>query len=329
MPSPELKRALIVGVTGQDGSYLADMLLEKTYYEVWGCVRPRGQGRDLSNLTPSTIEHIHWVEADINDTEALVSALTLSRPAEIYNLAALSYVPSSWPSVLTAMETNAIGAVRLFEAARRVCPDARIYQASSSEMFGNVPPPQDELTPMHPVSPYGVAKLAAHAMAHVYRLSYGQFIACGICFNHESPRRGTQFVSRKIAKRVAEIKMGLESTLHLGDITARRDWGYAPDYVDAMWMMLQHTAPEDFIIASGQSHSVREFMVAAFDVVGIGDWQNYVKTDETQVRPTEIRRLVGSTKKAQRVLGWLPTTDFQTLVRIMVEAELEVLEQCR
>lgn len=325
MSTSHLKRAFIIGPTGQDGSYLADMLLEKTYYEVWGCARPRGQGRDISNLLPSTLEHIHWVEADINDGEALTSALTLARPDEIYNLAAMSYVPSSWPSVLTAMETNAIGAVRLFEAARRACPDARIYQASSSEMFGNVAPPQDEMTPMHPVSPYGVAKLAAHAMAHVYRLSYGQFIACGICFNHESPRRGTQFVSRKIAKRVAEIKMGLETTLELGDLTARRDWGYAPDYVEAMWMMLQHTAPEDFVIASGQSHSVREFMVAAFERIGISDWHNYVKTDESYVRPTEIRRLVGSTKKAQRVLGWLPSTDFQTLVRIMVDTELELL----
>jgi len=188
-PSASAKHAFIIGPTGQDGSYLADMLLGKEY-EVWGCVRPRGQGRDLSNLLPETVDGLHWVEADINDSEALTSVLAQCQPDEVYNLAAMSFVPASWPSVLTAMETNAIGAVRVFEACRKACPEARVYQASSSEMFGNTPPPQDEMTPMHPVSPYGVAKLAAHRMAHVYRLSYGQFIACGLLFNHESPRRG-------------------------------------------------------------------------------------------------------------------------------------------
>jgi GDPmannose 4,6-dehydratase len=318
------KRALIIGVLGQDGSYLADLLLSKGY-EVFGMHRPRSAGVDLSNLLPETREGVALVEADINDSEALHRAIEISKPDEIYNFAAVSYVPSSWPSVMLTLDTNALGPTRLFEAVRVMCPQARVYQASTSEMFGNAPPPQNELTPMVPVSPYGVAKLAAHRMAHVYRLSYGLFISCGICFNHESPRRGMHFVSRKVARKVAEIRMGLAARLHLGDITARRDWGFAGDYVEAMWRMLQQDAPDDFVVAQGRSHSVKELVVLAFQAIGEDDWTQFVTCEEDLVRPTEIRRLVGDSTKARRILGWVPTTDFQSLVRLMVEAELEVL----
>ena len=318
------KRALIVGVLGQDGSYLADLLLAKGY-SVFGMHRPRSAGVDFSNLLPETRERVSLVEADITDSEALHRAIALAEPDEIYNFAAVSYVPSSWPSVMLTLDTNALGPTRLFEAVRVMCPKARVYQASTSEMFGNAAPPQNEMTPMVPVSPYGVAKLAAHRMAHVYRLSYGLLISCGICFNHESPRRGLHFVSRKVARKVAEIKVGLADKLHLGDITARRDWGFAGDYVEAMWKMLQYPVPDDFVVAQGHSHSVKDLVVEAFLAIGEDDWTRYVTCEEALVRPTEIRRLVGDATKAKRILGWVPTTDFPDLVRLMVEAELEVL----
>lgn len=318
------RTALIFGVTGQDGSYLSEFLQLKGY-AVYGVVRPRAQGADFSNLPESVRDRLQILYADLTDPNAVVAAVRACYPDEIYNLAAMSFVPASWQSVGLTMETNAIGAINVFDAARVVVPKARIYQASTSEMYGNVEPPQNESSAMRPVSPYGVAKLAAHRMAHVCRLSYGQFIACGICFNHESPRRGPQFVSRKIARAVAEISLGRRETVALGDMSARRDWGWAPEYVEAMWAMLQYDTPEDFVIATGQSHSVKDFAREAFDAVGIDDWERCVVTAPDLVRPTEIHRLVGNADKAKRMLRWLPLVEFRSMVRSMVEHEVNAL----
>ncbi len=320
----EGRRALIVGITGQDGSYLADFLVANGY-QVSGMVRPRAQGDDFSNLTRATRDKVSILHADVTDAAAVADVIGEVKPEEIYNLAAMSFVPASWPSVGLTMATNAQGAINVFSAARALAPNARIYQASTSEMYGNVAPPQNELSPMFPVSPYGVSKLAAHRMAHVYRMSYGQFIACGICFNHESPRRGSRFVSRKIARGVAEVHLGLRDGIGLGDLSAQRDWGFAPDYVVAMWQMLQLDTPEDIVIATGRSYSVQDFVREACLAVGIEDASQVVWTDPDLVRPTEIYRLVGNATKAQRVLGWRPTIDFKDMVRLMVRHELDCL----
>lgn len=319
-----MTRALIFGIAGQDGSYLSDLLVGKGY-EVFGFVRHHAAGLALDNIAPETVEAITFLTGDMADEDSIRRTMQL-KPDEVYNLAAMSFVATSWSNVDAVMDINALGAMRVFRAVRDMAPAAKVYQASSSEMFGrDTAPPQAEHSLMRPISPYGVSKLTAHHMANVHRLSYGTFISCGICFNHESERRGPHFVSRKIARGVALIAAGLTDTLTLGDMTARRDWGYAPDYVDAMWLMLQQDVPDDFVIASGRSHSVAEFAMSAFRHVGITDWKPYLREDPDLRRPVEIPRLLGATTKARRVLGWQPTVEFDDMVARMVDAEQEAL----
>lgn len=320
------RRALIFGVTGQDGSWLAEFLLGKGY-EVAGASRPHASGLPLGNLPPEAAENMLMLGVDITDAHEVARVIETTDPHEIYNLAAMSHVGSSWATVDPVLRTNLLGLHNILESVRLHGPDARVYQASSSEMYGNVNPPQDEATPMRPVSPYGVSKLAAHHLSGVYRLSHGLFVSCGICHNHESERRSPMFLSRKVARGVAAIVHGTADTLTLGNMEARRDFGYAPDYVEAMWMMLQQDSPEDFVIATGQSHSVSELVAAAFGSVGIVEWKDYVRTDPMLVRPTEIHRLLGSAKKAERILGWRPTVGFYDMMGRMVRAEVEVLEE--
>jgi GDPmannose 4,6-dehydratase len=316
------KKALITGVTGQDGSYLADFLLEKGY-EVYGMVRRS------STETHERVAHIkddiHFVQADLLDQASLVTALQESKPDEIYNLAAQSFVPTSWSQPVLTGEFTGLGVTRLLDAMRQVCPAARFYQASSSEMFGKVREvPQNELTPFHPRSPYAVAKTYGHHITVNYRESYGLFAASGILFNHESPRRGREFVTRKITDAVARIKLGMADELRLGNLDSERDWGYAGDYVRAMWLMLQHDTAEDFVVATGRTHSIRQFLEIAFNHVGL-KWQDYVKKDPRFMRPAEVDQLIGNNNKAKDVLGWEPTVSFEELVVMMVDADLELL----
>lgn len=316
-------KALITGITGQDGSYLADLLLAKGY-QVFGMVRRS------STETFERIGHIRerlsLVQADLLDPTSLIQALREVEPDEIYNLAAQSFVPTSWSQPVLTGEFTGLGVVRMLEAMREVCPEARFYQASSSEMFGKVREvPQTELTPFHPRSPYAVAKSFGHYITVNYRESYGLYAVSGILFNHESPRRGREFVTRKISDGVARIKLGLARELRLGNLDAQRDWGYAGDYVKAMWQMLQHDEPEDYVIATGTTHSVREFLEIAFEHVNL-HWQDYVVQDPRFMRPAEVDQLVGDAGKAKRQLGWEPTIDFATLVRMMVDADLEALQ---
>jgi GDPmannose 4,6-dehydratase len=317
------KKALITGITGQDGSYLADYLLEQGY-EVHGMVRR------TSTETSSRIDHlegrIRFLQADLLDQQSLVSALVESRPDEIYNLAAQSFVPTSWSQPVLTGEFTALGVTRLLDAMRQVCPEARFYQASSSEMFGKVREvPQTEKTPFHPRSPYAVAKAYGHHITVNYRESYGLFAASGILFNHESPRRGREFVTRKITDGVARIKLGLASELRLGNLDAQRDWGYAGDYVRAMHLMLQHDQPDDFVIATGKTHSIRQFLEVAFGHVGL-KWEDYVKQDPRYMRPAEVDQLIGDSTKARNQLGWEPSVSFEQLVVMMVDADLELLK---
>ncbi len=318
------KRALITGITGQDGSYLADYLLEKGY-EVYGMVRR------TSTETSSRIDHlegrINFVQADLLDKASLVAALEDSQPEEIYNLAAQSFVPTSWSQPVLTGEFTALGVTRMLDAVRQVCPEARFYQASSSEMFGKVREvPQNEKTPFHPRSPYAVAKAYGHHITVNYRESYGLFAASGILFNHESPRRGREFVTRKITDGVARIKLGLADELRLGNLDAQRDWGFAGDYVRAMHLMLQHQEPDDFVIATGQTHSIRQFLEIAFGHVGL-KWEDYVKQDPRFMRPAEVDQLIGDSGKARDLLGWQPTVSFEELVVMMVESDLALLGQ--
>jgi len=315
-------KALITGITGQDGSYLADLLLAKGY-QVCGMVRRS------STETFERIDHIRdrvqLVQADLLDPTSLVQALREVQPQEIYNLAAQSFVPTSWSQPVLTGEFTGLGVVRMLEAVREVCPQARFYQASSSEMFGKVREvPQNERTAFHPRSPYAVAKTFGHYITVNYRESYGLYAVSGILFNHESPRRGREFVTRKITDGVARIKLGLARELRLGTLDAQRDWGYAGDYVKAMWSMLQQDAPEDFVIATGRTHSVRQFLEIAFDHVNL-HWQDYVVQDPQFMRPAEVDQLVGDSAKAREKLGWKPTVGFEELVRMMVDADLEAL----
>jgi len=315
-------KALITGITGQDGSYLAEFLLDKGY-EVFGMVRRS------STETFERIAHIRdrvrLVQADLLDPSSLTQALRDVQPTEIYNLAAQSFVPTSWSQPVLTGEFTGLGVVRLLEAIREVCPAARFYQASSSEMFGKVREvPQSELTPFHPRSPYAVAKTYGHYITINYRESFDLFAVSGILFNHESPRRGREFVTRKISDGVARIKLGLARELRLGNLESQRDWGHASDYVRAMWLMLQQDEPEDFVIATGRTHSVREFLEIAFGHVDL-HWQDYVVQDERYFRPAEVDQLVGDSTKAQERLGWRPTISFEDLVRSMVDADLETL----
>jgi len=316
------KRVLITGVTGQDGSYLAEFLLERGY-EVFGMVR-RASTENFERIA-HLIDRITLVQADLLDQFSLVGALEESRPQEVYNLAAQSFVPTSWKQPVLTAEFTATGVTRLLEAIRVVDPSVRFYQASSSEMFGRVlEVPQTERTPFYPRSPYGVAKVYGHFITVNYRESYDLFAVSGILFNHESPRRGLEFVTRKIADGVARISLGLSDELRLGNLDAKRDWGYAVDYVHAMWLMLQRDEPADYVVATGEEHSVRDFVDAAFAHVGLDPGQ-HVKTDPRFIRPAEVDRLIGDPSKARDELGWTPTVSFEELVRLMVDADVERL----
>ncbi len=315
-------KALITGITGQDGSYLAELLLDKGYH-VYGMVRRS------STETFERIDHIKdritLVQADLLDPSSLTHALREVDPTEVYNLAAQSFVPTSWSQPVLTGEFTGLGVVRVLEAMREVAPRARFYQASSSEMFGKVREvPQNERTPFHPRSPYAVAKTYGHYITVNYRESYGLYAVSGILFNHESPRRGREFVTRKISDGVARIKLGLASELRLGNLDAQRDWGFAGDYVRAMWLMLQQDEPRDYVIATGRTHSVREFLEIAFGHVNL-HWQDYVVQDERFMRPAEVDQLVGDSELARTTLGWRPTMSFEELVRVMVDSDLEAL----
>src|SRR5688572_13961416 len=317
-------RALITGVTGQDGSYLAEFLLNRGY-EVFGMTRR------TSTVTMERIAHLvddlEIVQGDLLDQNSLAEALRTVRPDEVYNLAAQSFVPTSWNQPVLTGEFTALGVTRLLEAIRQVNPEIRFYQASSSEMFGKVTEvPQREDTRFHPRSPYGVAKVYGHWITVNYRESYGLHASCGILFNHESPRRGLEFVTRKITDGAARIKLGLTDKLRLGNLDAKRDWGYAGDYVRAMWMMLQQTEPDDFVIATGETHSVEEFCNQAFKILDL-DFRDHVVVDEAFVRPAEVDLLIGDASHARATLGWKTEVDFVGLVSMMVQADLERLEQ--
>jgi GDPmannose 4,6-dehydratase len=318
------QRALITGVTGQDGSYLAELLLDKGY-EVFGVVR-RASTENVERIA-HLVDRITLVQADLLDQGSLVSALEEARPTEVYNLAAQSFVPTSWNQPVLTAEFTAVGVTRLLEAIRKVDPAIRFYQASSSEMFGKVRAvPQNEQTPFYPRSPYGVAKVYGHFITVNYRESYDLYAVSGILFNHESPRRGLEFSTRKITDGVARIKLGLTESLVLGNLDAKRDWGYAGDYVEAMWMMLQREAPEDFVIATGVEHSVRDCVDIAFAHAGL-DPDDHVRADPRFLRPAEVDHLVGNATKAREKLGWEPRTSFRELIEMMVDADLERLAE--
>jgi GDPmannose 4,6-dehydratase len=325
------KRALITGITGQDGSYLAELLLDKGY-EVYGIIRR------ASTFNTHRIDHIYQdphqknlklqlLYGDLSDAGFLYSALSSIKPDEIYNLAAQSHVRVSFDIPEYSGDIDALGAVRILEAMHRLgLSKTKFYQASSSEMFGKVQQvPQKETTPFYPRSPYAVAKLYGHWITKNYRESYGLFACSGILFNHESPRRGETFVTRKITRAVAHIKLGLQDTLFLGNLDSKRDWGYAKEYVEAMWLMLQQEKPDDYVIATGETHTVREFVEEAFKYAGL-DWKKYVKFDERYLRPAEVDLLIGDASKAKKQLGWQPKTTFKDLVKIMVDADMTDLE---
>jgi GDPmannose 4,6-dehydratase len=313
------KRAIITGITGQDGSYLAELLLDNGY-EVIGVVR-RSSSPNLWRIE-HLLERLTLRPADLLDQMSLMRIVQDVRPHELYNLAAMSFVPASWDQPLLTGEFNAQGVTRMLEAIRQVDPAVKIYQASSSEMYGRVREvPQTETTPFYPRSPYGVSKVFAHYITVNYRESYGMFAVSGILFNHESPRRGLEFVTRKVTDGVARIKLGIADHLSLGNLDAHRDWGFAGDYVRAMWMMLQQEQADDYVIATGQSHSVRELVEAAFGHAAL-EWQKYVRIDPALLRPAEVDHLVGDASKAKRVLGWSPTITFEQLVGKMVDADL-------
>jgi GDPmannose 4,6-dehydratase len=313
------RRALITGITGQDGSYLAEFLLEKGY-TVYGMVRRSSS--DHFERIAHLQDRVQLREGDLLDQLSLITLLHETEPHEVYNLAAQSFVPTSWEQPILTSEATALGVTRVLEAIRVVDRSIRFYQASSSEMFGKVrESPQDEKTPFYPRSPYGVAKVYGHYITVNYRESYGLFAVSGILFNHESPRRGRQFVTRKITHGAARIKLGLAEELKLGNLEAKRDWCCAGDYVEAMWLMLQQPTPDDFVIATGETHSVRELCEIAFARVGL-DWEKHVVVDKTHVRPAEVDYLIGDAGKARRVLGWSPKVSFRNLVEMMVDADV-------
>ncbi len=317
------KTALITGITGQDGSYLAELLLENGYKVV-------GMMRRSSTLNFERIAHIQdkitLVSGDLLDEASLMAILREHRPDEVYNLAAQSFVQASWSQPVLTGETTAMGVTRLLDAIRMVDPETRFYQASTSEMFGKVHEvPQSETTPFHPRSPYGVAKVYGHWITINYRESYGLYSASGILFNHESPRRGLEFVTRKVTYGVARIVKGLQDKVVLGNLDSKRDWGYAVDYVQAMWLMLQQEKPEDFVISTGETHSVRELCEVAFARAGL-DWQRYVEIDERLIRPAEVDLLVGDSSKAKTLLGWEPQVGFNELIEMMVDSDIKLVD---
>ncbi len=324
----EIKKALITGITGQDGSYLSEFLLEKGY-QVYGIIR-RSSSFNTKRIDhifkdPHVVENnrLHLIFGDVNDASSVNKILRNVQPNEIYNLAAQSHVRVSFDIPEYTSEITALGALRLLEAMKELKLNAKFYQASSSEMFGASPPPQNENTVFYPRSPYAVAKLYAHWMTKHYREAYNMFNCCGILFNHESPRRGITFVTRKITKGIADIKAGRIKKIYLGNLDAKRDWGFAGDYVKAMWMMLQQDEPDDYVIATGETHSVREFLEEAFKHAGLGEYKNYVEIDPRYLRPTEVEALCADISKAKAKLGWEPSIKFKELVHMMVDADLK------
>ncbi|HZQ35192.1 MAG TPA: GDP-mannose 4,6-dehydratase [Dehalococcoidia bacterium] len=320
-----MPRALITGITGQDGRYLAEFLHEKGY-EVFGLVT--GQNNPRGNAVREELSYVDLIEGDLQDMSSLIAAVEYSQPDEVYNLGAISFVALSFKQAELTANVTGLGVLRMLEAIRVVGGKnnpIRFYQASSSEMFGKVrETPQNEKTPFHPRSPYGAAKAFGHHLTVNYREAYGLYAVNGILFNHESPRRGLEFVTRKVTNAVARIQLGVQHELALGNLDSRRDWGYAGDYVRAMWLMLQQPTPDDYVIATGETHSVREFVEAAFTAAGIEDWQRYVSTDPRFLRPTEVELLRGDASKARETLGWQPTVSFPDLVTMMVEGDLEL-----
>jgi len=314
------KRAVITGITGQDGSYLAELLLEQGY-EVTGVVR-RSSAPNLWRIE-HLLDRITLRPGDLLDQQSLMRIVQDVKPHELYNLAAMSFVPASWDQPLLTGDFNAMGVTRVLEAVRQVDPEIKLYQASSSEMYGRVREvPQTELTPFYPRSPYGVSKVFGHYITVNYRESYGMFACSGILFNHESPRRGLEFVTRKVTDGVARIKLGLSDTLLIGNLDAHRDWGFAGDYVKAMWMMLQQPKADDYVIASGISHSVQNLVQVAFEHAGL-EWRKYVRTDPALLRPAEVDHLIGDASKAKRVLGWQPKVSFESLIHMMVDEDIK------
>jgi len=335
------KTAFITGITGQDGSYLAEFLIKKGYI-VYGLLR-RNSKPSYGNVAHIK-NKINFVFGDLADSSCLSMYLAKINPDEIYNLGAQSHVGESWAQPLATADQTGLGALRIFEAVRNVCPKARVYQASTSELYGETKVvPQDEDTPLHPANPYAAAKALAHFDAQIYRNSFGLFISTGILFNHESPRRSPDFVTRKVSLAVAAIKLGLKDKnipvgqggepvvnqngkLELGNLDAKRDWGYAGDYVEAMWKVLQHERPDDFVVATGEVHSIKELCQEAFDIVGL-DWNDYVVINQKWVRPTETGPLVGDASKIREILGWVPKVTFRKLVKMMIEADLKLLSK--
>ena len=321
------KSALVTGATGQDGSFLMELLLKKGY-EVHGLVR-RLSVPNTGNIQ-NLVDRVTLLDGDLIDQSSLNAAVRESEPDEVYSLAAQSFVATSFVQPVLTGEITGLGVVRLLEAVRAHAPKARLYQASSSEMFGKVDrEPQDEKTPFHPRSPYGVAKVYAYWACVNYREAHGLFVSNGILFNHESERRGLEFLTRKVSRGVARIHAGQAKTIALGNLDAKRDWGYAPEFVDLMWRVLQHREPDDFVGATGEAHSVREFVAEAFHMAGISDWEKHVTLDEKNLRPSEVYNLRGDASKAKRLLGWEPKTRFKDLVRIMVEAEIQAVEDAK
>ncbi len=326
MSTETVKKALITGITGQDGSYLAEFLLAKGY-KVYGLIR-RSSQKNYENIK-HFIDKIELVSGDLSDSGSLVNAIHQVNPDEIYNLAAQSFVAESWKQPAYTGDVTGLGVTNMLEAIRQVNPKIKFYQASSSEMFGKVQEtPQKETTPFYPRSPYGVAKLYGHWITINYRESYNMFAVSGILFNHESPRRGLEFVTRKITHAAAQIKLGLASELRLGNLEAKRDWGFAGDYVEAMWLMLQQEQPVDYVIATGEPHTVQEFVEATFGYLGL-DWKQYVKLDEQFLRPAEVYTLCGDASKAKQELHWQPKVGFQELVKMMVDADMARLQKPR
>jgi len=316
-----MKKAIITGITGQDGSYLSEFLLEKGY-QVYGLVR-RSSTEKFERISHLT-NKITLIQADLLDQLSIIDAIDSIRPDEVYNLAAQSFVPTSWKQPILTGEFTALGVTRVLEAIRLIDKNIRFYQASSSEMFGKVlETPQTESTPFYPRSPYGVAKVYGHFITINYRESYNIFAVSGILFNHESPRRGLEFVSRKISDGVAKIKLGMQKELKLGNLDTHRDWGFAGDYIQAMWLMLQQEMPDDYVVGSGISHSVRDFAEIAFNHVGL-DYHDYIKLDKSLIRPADVEHLVGNANKIKEKLGWNPTTSFNELVKMMVDADLKL-----
>lgn len=321
-----MKKALITGITGQDGAYLADFLLEKNY-EVVGTFR-RTSHRSLERLEIlDLMNKVELVKMDLTDQISINKTIKSVQADEVYNLGAQSFVGASFDQPLLTSNVNGLGALGVFEAVKEFSPHSKIYQASSSEMFGNSDEMKNENSRMYPASPYGVSKVFAHKTAQHYREAYDIFIACGILFNHESPLRGLEFVTKKITSAVARIKSNKQKTLYLGNIKAKRDWGFAGDYIKAMWLMLQQEKPSDYVIATGKSYSVEDFLIEAFEYAGLGDWKKYVEIDKKLIRPQDIDNLIGDASKAKKEIGWEPTVQYKDLIRLMVDDDLKSLEK--